>query len=461
MSLRFVLLAALSLGSVVILRANEATPSAHEHAPADEVHKAPAAEKHAASTTDEKATSAEGAEAKPDAHGSERQDNNPAASSEISDLIKYAEKSYNDGRLDMALIAYRQLLSKHLTRKQERVVLIGYARSLRKKGDLTKAAAVYEKLIREYTLTEEAPEIYLELGRTHRALGSYKLAIARFYSVINSTIKLPENGADRYRQLAKTAQFEIAETHFQSGNYTEAARFYGRLRLLDLAETDRAKAHFKSAYSLWLAEDHLGAITSLRGFLEQHPDDENVPEAHYLLAVSYSRLQRPMEALVEAIELLRMEKTRTAKDPKRWAYWQRKTGNQIANEFYEHGDAANALAIYQTLAELSSELGWNLPILYQIGVCQERLGNLGQAIASYQSILDKLGAAKGDGKQQTELADVARMASWRLGQINWQHKTEQELYSILPKEPEKAPAPKPGKKNDDSGNTPKAPNPVR
>ena len=36
------------------------------------------------------------------------------------------------------------------------------------------------------------------------------------------------------------------------------------LRLLDLATADRARAHFKSSYSLFLAEDYLGAVSSLR-----------------------------------------------------------------------------------------------------------------------------------------------------------------------------------------------------
>jgi tetratricopeptide (TPR) repeat protein len=385
----------------------------------------------------------------------------PTDKDEINNLMKYAQSSSDDGRLDMALIAYRQLLSKPLNKVQQRIVLLGYARILRRKTDLTKAAAVYEKVLKDYPMEEDTPEIYLELGRTHRALGAYKSAITRFYSVINSTIKLPEDGASKYRQLAKTAQFEIAETYFLSGNFAEASRFYSRLRLLDLAQLDRAKAHFKAAYSLSLAEDHLGAVTALRAYIDQNPDDENVPEAHYLLAISYRRLARPLEALVEALELLRMEKTRTAKDPKRWAFWQRKTGNQIANEFFEQGDFPHALTIYQTLAELYSEISWRLPVLYQMGLCHERLGQMDQAISCYQSILDNLKSAKGDGVQQSELSDLSRMASWRLSQIGWQHSTEQSLYLLLPQQHSLPPPPATKPKNDASGNPPAAPTPVR
>jgi tetratricopeptide (TPR) repeat protein len=345
--------------------------------------------------------------------------------------MKSAQKSYDEGRYENALIAFRQLLPVRLNRVQQRTVLIGFARSLRKQGDLTKSVAVYEKVLKDYPVDSDTPELYLELGRSFRAMGAYKTAINRFYSVINSTIKLPEEGAAKYRQIARTAQFEIAETLFASGEYLEASRFYSRLRLLDLAPSDRAKAHFKSAYSLFLGEDFAGSIRMLGEFVRQYPDDENVPEAHYVLAMSYRRTQRPIEAMAEARDLLRMEKSRTSKDPKRWSYWQQKTGNQIANELYDQGDKANALVIYQALADLSNENAWRLPVLYQIGLCHERMAQMEQAIASYQGILDAVAAAKGDAAK-TEFADLTRMAEWRLGQIRWQHSTEMKLSLLLP-----------------------------
>jgi TolA-binding protein len=383
----------------------------------------------------------------------------PTVEDEISGLIRQGLEKTAEGDYDAATTTFTRVLSLEATTAQHRAALLGFARALRKKNELTKAAAVYEKILKDYPLDEDAPDIYLELGRTQRALGAYRTAINRFYSVINSTLKLPEAGATRYRQLAKTAQFEIAETHFQAGDYQEASRFYSRLRLLDLAAADRARAHFKSSYALFLAEDYLGAVGSLRDYLNQHPDDENVPEARYLLAVSYRRLHRPLESLVEALELLRTEKTRTAKDPKLWIYWQRKTGNQIANEFYEQGDSANALTIYLTLSELSPELAWRLPIVYQAGLCYERLGEAAEAIASYQTILDNVRVPKGDGSARPELADLARMAAWRLDQITWQQNTQQRLLLLLPQQRTVQIAPAPH--HDASGNAPAAPTALR
>jgi len=383
----------------------------------------------------------------------------PTVEDEVSGLIRQGIAKTAEGDYDGANATFTRVLSLEATAAQHRAALLGFARALRKKNELTKAAAAYEKILKDYPLDEDAPDIYLELGRTQRALGAYKTAINRFYSVINSTLKLPEAGAAHYRQLAKTAQFEIAETHFQAGNYQEASRFYSRLRLLDLATADRARAHFKSSYALFLAEDYLGAVASLRAYLDQHPEDENIPEARYLLAVSYRRLHRPLEALVEALELLRTEKARTAKDPKLWTYWQRKTGNQIANEFYEQGDSANALTIYLTLAELSPDPAWRLPVVYQAGLCYERLGEVSQAVASYQTILDNLRGPKGDGSARPELTDLARMAAWRLDQITWQENTQQRLLLFLP--PQRTVQTAPAPQHDASGNAPAAPAALR
>src|SRR5690606_4071359 len=150
--------------------------------------------------------------------------------------------------------------------------LLGLAHMHRKQRSLTKAAAIYERYLRDYPADDRVPDALLDLGRTLRDMGAPRLAIARFYSVINSTLKLPtDSGFDHYQTLAKTEQFEVAETHFQTGNFAEANKFFSRLRMLDLAPVDRARAHFKAAYSLHLAEDFDSAVTSLRAFLEQWP----------------------------------------------------------------------------------------------------------------------------------------------------------------------------------------------
>jgi TolA-binding protein len=354
-----------------------------------------------------------------------------ATPEEIASLIRIGQSKIEQGDYVSSELAFRQVLAEKATPEQDHAALMGLARTYRKKAEFTKATAVYETLIKQSPDDPHLPIVYLELGRTLRALGAYKSAIARFYSVINSTLKLPEDNPDNYRQLARTAQFEIAETYFQSGDYEQANRFFSRLKLLDLAPEDRARAHFKSVYALVLAKDYEKAASGFRAYLDQNPNDENVPEARYLLASSLRNLGRYNESLAVALELLRAEKKYVDSDPKRWSYWQRKTGNQLANQFYEQGDFGSALIIYQNLASLSPEPSWRLPVLYQVGLCNERLKLTDRARECYQTIVDNTKPSEGDGPRRQELVDLYQMADWRLKHLVWEQTTDHQLAALF------------------------------
>jgi len=383
---------------------------------------------------------------------------------EILSLLRIGESKLDQGDFTSAEIAFRQVLAEKATRAQDSQALLGLGRTYRKKGDYTKASAVYEKFLKEFPEDPNLPTIYLELGRSLRALGAYKQAIGRFYSVINSTLKLPESGPDLYRQLARTAQFEIAETYFQSGDYAQANRYFSRLKLLDLAPEDRARAHFKSAYALILAGEDKKAAAALRSYLDQNPQDENVPEARFLLSDSLRRQGQINESLLVALDLLKAEHAYTDKDPQRWAYWQRKTGNQLANEFYERGDFGSALLIYQTLGNLSTDASWKLPVTYQIGLCLERLQRFDRAKECYQTIVDNVKPGSADGAARPELADLADMAAWRLDQLGWLQDTDKQLSQFFnngqPLSSLSAQAPAAPTAHDANGSPPPSPSPL-
>ena len=346
---------------------------------------------------------------------------------EIHGTLNLGASMTERGDYAAAEIAYRQVLAAAGTDlAATKAALLGLAHMHRKQGALTKAAAIYQKYLQEYPGDDHTPDVLLDLGRILRSMGAYKSAISDFYSVINSTLKLPAKGFDHYQQLAKTAQFEIAETHFVAGDFAEAGRFFSRLRLLDLAPADQARAHFMTACSQQLQGDCEGAVTTLRSYLEQWPDDENVPEARHLLALSLRQLNRPQEAFTATLELLRTEKSRIKTDPKRWAYWQRLTGNQLANDFFENGDILNAQAIYTGLAALSDDPTWRLPVSYQIALCDERLGAINRARTAYQAIMDATQA-----EPSANLAELGRMAAWRLGHLDWHDTVDHQLAAIF------------------------------
>lgn len=386
----------------------DAPAAAHDHPPA-----APAPKEHAA-------PAARGRNALPGPDPKE-------VRAQIRGLQKLGTSLTDRGDWDAAEISFRQILAmRHASNDELADALIGLARVYRRQGSLTKAAAIYERFLADNPTNDQVPDALLELGRTHRALGAHQLALARFYSVINSTLKVSGEGFIHYQMLAKTAQFEIAETHFQQGNFAEANKFFSRLRLLDLAPADRARAHFKSAYALYLGQDLDGAVTTLNSYLEQWPQDENVPEARNLLALSLRSLGRKQEALDATLLLLREQSTA---DPKRWSYWQRRTGNQLANDFFQNGDTLNALAIYQGLAALAPEPPWRLPVTYQMALCYERMRDSARATAAYQNIVDTVGNSPTE--LSPELTELARMAKWRIGQLAWQTSTDSQLADLF------------------------------
>src|SRR5690606_8545317 len=190
---------------------------------------------------------------------------------------------------------------------------------------------------------------------TLRAVAAPKLASARFYSVLHAVIKVPPGQAENYRRIARTSQFEIAETHFQIGNYEEAARFFTRLNLLDLAPADRTRAEFKAALSRARAGDSEKAIAAYRRFISQHPESEFGAEARFQLATLLRDLGRKDESRDVTLDLLRRQHAITAGQSETWTYWQRRTGNQLGNDFYNQGDYTTAFAIYRSLAELGGE----------------------------------------------------------------------------------------------------------
>ncbi|MDP2136401.1 MAG: tetratricopeptide repeat protein [Candidatus Didemnitutus sp.] len=378
----------------------------------------------------------------------------PPISAEAQSLLALGESLTDRGDYSAAEIAFRQILiSPDSTTVEQKAALIGYARMFRRQGTHTKAAAIYEKYLKDYPDDAHVPDVLLDLGRTLRAMGAHRLAVSRFYSVINSTLKLPPHGFDHYQLLAKTAQFEIAETYFESGNFAEAEKFFARLRLLDLAPVDRARAHFKSGYAAVLGGELDQAVKIMRLFLEQWPRDENVPEARYLLATSLRQLRRVDEALAVTLELLRNQQAQSDADPRKWAYWQRRTGNQLANEFFHIGETSHALAIYQGLVALADDPAWRLPVLYQIALCYERLRTLDRARETYQAIVD--GAKAGTN---AELNELAKMAAWRMNNMSWNDKTERQLTEFFStaENSDPKPAPPPATPHDASA-SPAAP----
>ncbi|MFA5257667.1 MAG: tetratricopeptide repeat protein [Opitutales bacterium] len=326
---------------------------------------------------------------------------------------------------------YLELLNMTMPDEQRKKTLLDLAQLYRKYNVKPKEAAVYERMIEVYPQDPMVPEIYMRLGFLYRDIGAFKTALARFYSVLNASLSVNRTEMDTYKLLSLKAQIEIADTYYTMGDYEQAAKFYLRLKRLDMSKADRVKVDFKFAYTQYLLKDYTSAISGFQGFIRSYPEDFMIAEAHFVLASAYKQINQPRAALTEVLNLLQYQEARK-EDLAMWAYWKKRTGNQLGNEFYEQGDYQSALRIYQAMAPLSEDPGWLWPVVYQMGLCFERLHLTTKALDSYALIIKGADAATKNGSViPASIADIVEQARWRSQHLGWEAETDREIQQIM------------------------------
>lgn len=353
----------------------------------------------------------------------------PAAQSEADGYLRLASEAVTRGDLEVAETFYQRLLSLEIPNAKKQAALLQMADVYEKQHAVAKAITVLEAICELATDDQQMPEFLIRLGDLYRDSGATQTAISRYYSVLNSTLKSSRPGLAQSKDWTQQAQFRIAETYFATGDYNQANKLFTQVGKLDLSKEDKARALFRSTYCLYLLDDKAGAEASARMFLRDFADSKFAPECHYLLARTLQSLNRSQEAMDEVLGLLRTEKATAEQDPKTWAYWQEKAGNQVANEFYLRGDFERAVNVCQALAKLDNSPDWLWPVIYQMGLCFERLQLPNRALEAYAFITDE--ANKHQGGLTDALDQVVKMATWRTDQLGWKTKTEARLQSLL------------------------------
>ncbi len=329
------------------------------------------------------------------------------------------------------------------------------------------------------------PETHIRAGKVYRALGAHRMALNKFYDAINATLTLPQNQSfelaerkkgkaleNRMDSESNQAMFEIAETFMDSEDYNNAIKFFDRLwRLEQLGDSDRGNvrfkqglAHYRRARENLKKEERMNRLSpdkredveikfdetpradfakvkeSLRGYGTLYPQSAYVPEAHYLLALTYEQLNQDEESVAELLKLLKeadfnpelimsMENSRALRDRDYitlnklkgiWNFWKKKTGNYLANKFFEDNEYFNAYRIYSALRDVDNSPSWQVPVLYQIALCEEKLGNYVQATETYSSIeeyVNSVQEAREGMANNKYLSFVFGMAKWRREQL--------------------------------------------
>jgi TolA-binding protein len=340
----------------------------------------------------------------------------------------------NETALAEKLFAQLMRLGAPTSRKRD--AMLRMARQLEEKQKQpAKAIVVYEQFLANFPDDPEAPETLLRLGRLYRATGANASALNKFYSVLYSSLQLKTG--DDYTDASLRAKMEIAHTHFAAGEFKKAGDLYSKIKLLKMSPEESSEVAFRLAYISYLSGEYANSLTEAQAFLDTFPSSPLAPEAQYLFIQSLKKLGRDTEAMKETIELLQAGQKYGKTKPAVWAYWQRKTGNEIANDLYESGDAFGALTIYQKLAKLNNATDWLGPTVYQIGLCYERLRHLDRAREAYRYIIDKIPATTKTPSGAAMLGEnnstLVEMAEWRLEHLAWLEKTEKEMFPLINK----------------------------
>jgi tetratricopeptide (TPR) repeat protein len=319
-----------------------------------------------------------------------------------------------------------------------RLAMLELAYVFQDAGQYSKAQVVLGEYVRRHPKDPSLPEVCLRQGLIYRQMGAHQQALAKFYQVMNQALSLKLDRFEYYQGLVAKAQTEIADTFYLQGKYGEAAEYFTRLLKLEAKSLDRASCHFKLIRSLAAMNAYDRLVGQAQSFAQLYPDSTDLGEVRFVLADALKKLGRNRESMQQVMLLLQTQQKKSDAQPELWAYWQQRTGNEIANELYKEGDYMSALEIYLGLANINNSAAWQLPVWYQIGLVYEHLKQPAKATEMYDQILKRQVEVRTSSPSQS-LMTLLDMAQWRRNYIQWGKDADQSIDKLhLPP----APAPK-------------------
>jgi tetratricopeptide (TPR) repeat protein len=313
----------------------------------------------------------------------------------------------------------------------KRRVLLALGEFYEQQGSPSRLIALYEKFIAEFPRDRETSKIFLRLGRMYRDAGASRTALTKFYNVLNAALSVPVDELKDYQEVSHRAQLEIAETFFAMGSYDEASKFFRRLLRVDLVDEDKENIMFKYAYTIYLAGDYQESIMSMRLFLRTFPGSELAAETRFLLSETFLHLNDPKSAMRETLDLMNSQASKAEDSPASWLYWKKRTGNRLANQFYQEGNFMDALTIYNAMSSITDDPNWRWPVLYQIGLCYERLDMRPKAIETYKTISTQQESLDAIDRKDPTLMSILEMALWRIDRLEADTAMQEELQKML------------------------------
>ncbi len=319
-----------------------------------------------------------------------------------------------------AIPNYTAVLNGTAPDDMKRPALLELALIAQDQNNLPRTLQILTQYLTRWPQDPSAPEILLRQGLIYRELGIYQLAMSKFYATMTSALVVKDELFDYYKRLVLQAQAEIAETLAVQNQHAEAASAFARLLKEESPTLNRLRVHYRYVQSLAADGKHAEAIGQGQQFLTLYPDAAEQAEVRFLLASAFKKLNRKNEAMREIQKLLASQQSQAREHPEVLAYWQQRTGNELANQLYQEGDFVHAVDIYQSLLLLNPSMEWQFPLHYQIGLSFERLEQPAKASEAYGAIVSRekeLGT-----NAPPSLKTTMDMARWRQSFLKWQER---------------------------------------
>jgi tetratricopeptide (TPR) repeat protein len=356
--------------------------------------------------------------------------NEPAPDAEFESALEMARQQRRDQVFIGAAQILEGILKTNAPPALQRAALFELAQVMQEDEQPVKAQQIWSQYLHLYPDDPAVPEVLLRQGLLYRKMGVDEFAVSKFYAVMSSSLKLKLDNLGDYKKLVVQAQTEIADTYYLDAKFEEAANFFNRILASGEGEANREQLEWKLIRSLSYLTNQSETIGMAQAFLTRFPKSSNVPEVRFLLASALQRVKRNADAMQQVLLLLQTQQENGSKDPETWAYWQRRAGNEIANQLYTEGDFVDALEVYLSLAELDKSPVWQVPVWYQVGMVYEQLQQWQKATDTYTRILDRQKELNQTNTTPT-LASLLEMAQWRKDYIAWIQKAKLDDLALL------------------------------
>lgn len=293
-----------------------------------------------------------------------------------------------------------------------------------------KAVDTLDKSLKVFPNLAGDPENIYRLGEFYRAAGLHEKALSEFYRVINMVIMQGSEKMETYFSVARMAQFQIARANYESGNFEEAFEAFERIEVLELTRENREVVLYYGILSALKAGQVKAGETMIKDFSREFGNSEFLPELIYLRAEVLMKMGKTEEATEELVKILETFEANSFSGSAELIFWKQQAGNRLANRYYAEGDYAVALRIYQGMVGLDDSPDWQLPVIYQMGLCFEKLSRPERAQESYTYLLEDL-EQMDEAQLNRSLRQLGESATWRLRVLEWRQTAESDASALL------------------------------